>query len=123
MNDRIKLLYVDDEPINLKLLEINLKKHYKIVTALNGYAGLDALDKNPDTEVVIADMKMPQMTGIEFIKRAKNKYGHMKFYILSGFEISDEIQEALDAQIILEYFQKPFDVNNIQKAIRKSVDS
>jgi len=123
MNNKIKILYVDDEPINLKLLELNLKKHYQILTALNGPAGLETLAKNPDTSVVISDLKMPEMNGIEFIKRAKYRYAHMKFYILTGFDVSDEIQQAIDSHMILQYFQKPFDIPSIQKAINESIEN
>jgi YesN/AraC family two-component response regulator len=62
-------------------------------------------------------MKMPGMNGIEFIKKAKAKYPDKKFYILTGFEITEQIKEALDKGIILEYFCKPFEIEKMHRII------
>ncbi len=116
-----KILYVDDEEINLMLFEVNFKTKYQIVTALDGFQGLEELDKHPDTLVVISDMKMPGMDGIEFITKAKEKHPHKKFYILTGFEITPSIKQALDSGLILEYFNKPFKVEEMHQRIAEAV--
>ena len=118
MNRKPKILYVDDEFINLQLFKINFDNKYEVFTAENGITGLEVLDNNPDIVVVISDMKMPIMTGLEFIQKAKVKYPNIKYYILTGYDITDEIQEAIDAKLILNYFRKPFDINEIEDAIR-----
>jgi len=61
---------------------------------------------------------MPIMTGIEFIKKAKEKYSTIKFYILTGYDITDEIRVALESKLILKYFRKPFNFNEIDNAIQ-----
>lgn len=117
MNEAITLLYVDDEPINIIIFEINFKKKFKVITAENGMEGLAKLDSNTEIIVVISDMRMPEMNGIEFITKAKAKYDHVAYYILTGFDISDEISAALDDNIIQKYFQKPFNIQEIEDAI------
>ncbi len=117
-----KILYVDDEPINLKLLKINFSAKFDVYLAENGYSGLDLLDNQPDIDVVISDMKMPGMDGLEFITMAKAKYPLKKFYILTGFEITDEIKEALDNGLILKYFGKPFRFKEMEKIIIEVID-
>lgn len=119
MSDKIKIMYVDDEKMNLLLFELNFNRKYEVITAESGESALKLLETHVDTKVVISDMKMPIMTGVEFIQKAKVKYPDMKFYILTGYDITEEIQEALDANLILNYFRKPFDFNKIDGAIRE----
>jgi YesN/AraC family two-component response regulator len=66
-------------------------------------------------------MKMPKMNGIEFIKKAKEKYSAVKFYILTGFEITEEIQHALVNGLIMKYFRKPYDLNDIAVEISRTL--
>jgi len=117
MNDKQKILYVDDEEINLLLFESNFNEIYQVLIAYDGFEGLEVLDENPDTSIIISDMKMPGMNGIEFIKKAKAKYPDKKFYILTGFEIKEQIKEALDTGLILEYFCKPFEIEKMHRII------
>ncbi len=111
------VLYVDDEPINLKLFQINFSRKYNIITAENGMEGLEKLAEYEDINIVVSDMKMPMMNGIEFIKLAKEKHPKVNYFILTGFEINDDIQQALDSGLILSYFKKPFDIHLIDRSI------
>lgn len=108
-----KILYVDDEPLNLMLFRANLSKKYEVFTAESGVAGLQILKNNSDICCVISDMRMPNMSGIEFIKASAKILPNISYFILSGFDISDEIQDALDSMLIKKYFQKPFNLKEI----------
>ncbi|HEC42646.1 MAG TPA: response regulator [Bacteroides sp.] len=123
MSSKFKILYVDDESINLKLFEINFSEKYEVHTAPDGFSGLTSLNDNPDILVIISDMKMPNMNGIEFIKKAKEKFPDKKFFILTGFEITEEILNALETGLILRYFSKPFNLNEIDSAISEAIGS
>ena len=117
----IKILYVDDEDLNLRLFEINFNRSYDVLLGTNGFEGLELLEKYPDVHIVISDMKMPGMNGIEFIKEAKRRFPDKKFYILTGFEITSEINEALETGLILKYFRKPFNIKEIKSTIDKVI--
>ena len=121
MGNHFIVLYVDDEPINLMLFKANFKNKFNVITAESGKQGLNQLKNNPDTKVVISDMKMPGMTGIEFIRLAKLDYPNISFYILTGFDITDEISQALKDQLIHKYFRKPFNINEIENAILEAI--
>ena len=121
MPEKIKILYVDDEQINLKLFIIGMRKNYDVITAENGLIGLEILAKNEDTKIVVSDMRMPKMNGLEFIKEAKRKYPNIRFFILTGYEISEEIQKALNSGLIISYFKKPFVVTEIETSIKESL--
>ncbi len=115
-----KVLYVDDEVINLQLMEINLKRNFQIFTADSAREGLKIIDANTDIKVVISDMKMPNINGIEFIKMAKEKHPEIRYYILTGYDINDEIEDALQKGLIIKYFRKPFNINEIEAAINET---
>lgn len=121
METKTKILYVDDEFINLELFQINFSTNYEVLIAENGFDGLKIINNQSDIAIVISDMKMPYMDGIEFIKKAKEIYPYMKYFILTGFEITQKIKEALDSGLILKCFSKPFNINDIDTTIRNHI--
>ena len=117
MNEKPKILYVDDEIVNLQLFELVFSNKYEVFTAENGLKGLELLDNNHSVSIVISDMKMPLMNGIEFIQKSKAKYQKISYFILTGYEITHEIQEALNLGLIVKYFRKPFNKSEIESEI------
>ncbi len=83
--------------------------------------GLTKLCSEDEIIVVISDMKMPGMNGIEFIKKARVSHSKIVYFILIGFDINSEISEALSNNIIHKYFRKPFDMHDIDVAIKEDV--
>lgn len=93
----IRILLVDDEPLLLESLEIVLtvKGGYTVVgTAGNGIAALDIL-KNTDTDVMLIDLNMPGMGGIELIKKVHDLYPDIRMIVLTTFYDEKNIAEAL----------------------------
>ena len=64
---------------------------------------------------------MPEMNGLEFITKAREKYKDKNYFILTGFDISNEIQEAIKNNIIVKYFGKPFNKSEIEMSISKYI--
>lgn len=122
MNSKKKILYIDDEPTNLLLFKIHFQKKYGIITGLSGLEGLELLRANPDISIVVSDMKMPGMNGVQFIKAAKNEFPNIVFYILTGFDITEEIAQAIEDKLIFQYFSKPFNVTAIDNAISSGLN-
>ena len=116
-----KILYVDDETINLQLFKINFGKKYEVLIAENAMIGLEILNNYPDISVVISDMKMPEMNGIEFIKKSKVKFPDKNYFILTGYDISIEIQEAINVGLIIKCFKKPFNKSEIDSEIELTI--
>ena len=122
MSEKITLLYVDDEPTNLLLFELNFNKVFDILIADSGLEGLEILRENPHIKAVISDMRMPEMNGIEFIKASKEEFSEISYFILTGYEIDEEIFEALNQGLIKKLFKKPFNKKVIEEAIKKSLN-
>ena len=119
MQSKKKILCVDDETINLLILRKILGKKYEVITAKYGEEALLVLGKDPEIELVITDMNMPGMNGLEFVREAKKQFSNKKYFMLSGYAITEEIQEALDTGLIYEYFQKPADYKKIDQALEE----
>ncbi len=118
----VNILYVDDEEANLFLFHVNFKDKYTVYTATSGIDGLEKLDAHHDEiVVVISDMRMPKMNGVEFIQQAKQKYENIIYFILTGFDYNDEIDEALKGETIQRFFTKPFEMDEIERAIDEAV--
>jgi response regulator RpfG family c-di-GMP phosphodiesterase len=118
MMSELKILYVDDELINLLIFEKIMGRKYTVVTALSGQKGLETLQKDPNIKFVISDMRMPAMSGLEFIKKAKELYTDKYYFILTGYSINEEIQQALDTNLIVNYFTKPANFELIDKTLK-----
>jgi response regulator RpfG family c-di-GMP phosphodiesterase len=69
MTDKIKVLYVDDEENNLFSFKATFRLKYAVYTAISGSVAIEILDTHPDIQVVLTDQRMPEMTGVEFLKK------------------------------------------------------
>lgn len=116
-NVRVTVLYVDDEPINIMLFETIFGKKYKVLSASSGEVGMQMLEVNSDIKVVVSDMNMPGMSGLEFASKAKEVYAQIHFFILTGYEVNPEITSAIEEGIILKNFRKPFNAKEIEHSI------
>ncbi|MCU4165241.1 response regulator [Carboxylicivirga caseinilyticus] len=116
-----KILYVDDEPMNLLLFKALIGKKYEVHTAASGFEGLQLLETNPDIKLVFSDMKMPEMNGVDFITEAKKIHKDKHYYIVTGYEVNNDINNAINAGLISASLKKPFNLDLIFKTIEKDL--
>ncbi len=112
-----KVLVVDDQAgIRILLNEILQKEGYEAYSAANGEEALKIVsEKVPD--LVILDMKIPGMDGIEILTRIKAKNADIKVMIMTAYGELNMINEAMEIGAV-SYFLKPFDINEIRQSIR-----
>ncbi len=119
-NQEISILYVDDEEPNLFLFKMAFEDKYDVITANSGQQGLVELEHaHNKIIVVISDMRMPEMNGIQFISQSKKLYSNIGYFILTGFDYNDEIDKALKSNVIHKFFTKPFKQEEIEAAIEE----
>lgn len=118
MGNEKKVLYVDDEEINLLILTRQLQKKFKVYTAESGEEGLKILKSNTDLEFIISDLKMPQMSGLEFIKRANELFHNKRYFLLTGSTMSDEVKKAIESGLIEKCWVKPVNFENIENYLK-----
>jgi CheY-like chemotaxis protein len=110
MNEKKKILYVDDEPMNILLFTTILKDRYEIYTAENGREGLEILTNNLDVKLVVSDWMMPVMDGLNFANAVNSQFSKVDFYLLSGYELTEEVQKLIESDIVKGYLKKPLDI-------------
>lgn len=116
-NSNVTVLYLDDEIINLKVIELTLGRYFNVLIFSNVADALNEISKNSDITHVISDLLMPDTNGVEFIKKVKTLNNSVKCYIHSGVNITDEIREALSKKLIDDFFEKPLNISYIYNSI------
>lgn len=117
------LLLVDDEESILSALKRLLRREgYRILSANSGTEGLELLAKN-DVDVIVSDQRMPNMTGEEFLRLAKELYPDTVRLVLSGYADMQSITNAINQGAIYKFLSKPWDdqglKDNILEAFRR----
>jgi two-component system, response regulator, stage 0 sporulation protein F len=113
------VLYVDDEPINLELFKLIFRRSFHVILAESGAEALAILENTREINIVISDLKMPNMSGLEFIQKAAKLNQSLLFFLLSGYSITEDINKHIHSGLIKKYFQKPFNKTEIMSAFKE----
>ena len=120
---KIKVLYVDDEEINLRVFKNVFRREFDIFIAKSGQEGLDYLSNN-DVEVILTDQRMPNMTGVEFLEQVTKKYPLPlpSRLIVSGYSSPDSIEKAFENYCLSHFVSKPWDKEELKELIINSIN-
>ncbi len=116
-----RILYVDDEVINLELLQLTFMNDFEILVAESAEQGLKLLAGNQDIHVLISDLKMPVMNGLDFIKVVKEKHPEKVCMLLTGFMESDVMLEGFNKELIFRYLMKPWNKDELKETILEAL--
>lgn len=118
-----QILIVDDEINILNALErLLLEDDYRILRASSGADGLALLDQHPGVGVILADQRMPQMTGIDFLRQVKNRHPRIVRMILSGYSELQTLTEAINEGSIFKFVCKPWDDSQLLRLVGEAFD-
>lgn len=114
--DQKKLLIVDDQiGIRILLLEVFATEGYETFQAANGRSALEIVRAHtPD--LVLLDMKIPGMDGLEILKKIKEINVSIKVIMMTAYGELDMIKEATDLGALM-HFTKPFDIDELRSAV------
>lgn len=116
-----KILVIDDEDSMCNFMEIMLSKEgYEVDTVNSGPTGLSFLKDN-NYDLVIADLNMPQMSGIEVLKEVRTFKADQELIVMTAYASVDTAIEAMK-QGAADYITKPFKVDEIKLVIEKSLN-
>lgn len=115
----MKLLIVDDNPINQKFLSYSLNKHFEITTAFNGQEALSILN-NYDFDVVLMDLSMPVMDGAEATRRIRQSLLFRNRHIPIIFVTTNDFDQERERCLELggdDYLIKPVSIKDLRDCI------
>lgn len=106
---RFQILIVDDSKPMLKLLEVVLKKRFDVFAASSAFSALTWLKQGNLPDIIISDIQMPDVDGVEFISQLSNStyYYHIPVLILSGYDEEEILNMSKDVNVE-GYITKPF---------------
>lgn len=111
-----KVLFVDDDNMILKAYRRFFKKaSWEFVIATSGEAALDILDRE-DIDLVVTDIKMPQMHGVELISKIRDKNRDIPIYACSAYPGMKE-DDHLNFHQISDFIEKPVDIEKLKQKI------
>jgi DNA-binding NtrC family response regulator len=112
-----QLLLVDDEPMILQSLSLLFEEEYIVHTATNGQQGLRILKEHP-ISVIIADQRMPKMTGIEFLRQAKEIAPDAMRILMTGYADLEAIIDSVNVGEVFRYVNKPWQAEKLRETVR-----
>ena len=114
------LLIEDEEPVRFALLEALAKQEYVVEAVATGEEGLERL-RSDGFDIVITDVKLPGISGIEFISQAKAREPDLITIVMSGVATTREATEAL-ARGAYDFFTKPFRISELAVVMRRALE-
>jgi adenylate cyclase len=118
---KYKILIVDDEPANLRVLERLFRRDYQVITAESGFEGLELL-KHHNFALIMSDQRMPGMTGIEFLIKAAEMRPQTVRIILTGYTDVGALVEAINSVSIYKYVNKPWINEDLKQTVIRAIE-
>ena len=121
MSDSKTVLLIDDDDSLRRVVEYNLHEEgYRVITAADGTSGLQAFQAQP-IDLVLTDIRMPEMDGLELLTRLKSMHADLPVIILTAHGTIDSAVEAMKLGAF-DYLTKPFNREQLKAAVRKAFD-
>jgi response regulator RpfG family c-di-GMP phosphodiesterase len=120
-NNKITILYVDDEMNNLISFKAVFRIKYHVLTAISGEEAIKIL-KNNLVDIIITDQRMPNMTGVEFLESILNDYPDPIRILLTGYADMNAVIDAVNKGKIFHYLTKPWNEEELDMTITRAYD-
>jgi adenylate cyclase len=115
-----KILFVDDETANLRLLERLFRNSYEVHFASSGEEALELLAVH-DVALIVSDQRMPAMTGSEFLKRAAEMRPQTVRIMLTGYTDVNDLVDAINSGVVYKYITKPWVNEELQQTVKRAL--
>jgi response regulator RpfG family c-di-GMP phosphodiesterase len=115
------ILVVDDEPEILFSLRGLLRRDFEVHAAQSGAEALRILEQHP-VHVILTDQRMPEMTGVELLSRARGVYPEAVRIVFTGYADIKSVVDAINKGRIYRYLTKPWDPDELINVLRQACE-
>ncbi len=119
-NKKHSILYVDDEPQNLLTFKAAFRRDYEVFTANSAREAFDVL-QDSDVEIILADQRMPVMTGVEFFTQVKTRFPNPIRMILTGYSDIDAVIQSINEGEVYRFLTKPWNKEELKMIIETAI--
>jgi signal transduction histidine kinase len=116
------ILYVDDEMENLIVFQATFEDDFNIVTASSGAEALQILEER-SFPVVVADQRMPRMSGAELFEVVRRKYPHTKRIMLTGYADPKAMLSAINQGQVYYFIKKPWEQDDVFSILVRAIEA
>lgn len=120
-DQKITVLYVDDEENNLISFKATFRLKYNVLIALSGDEAMNTLE-NKHVDVIITDQRMPNMTGVEFLEKVLEKKPEPMRILLTGYADMNAVVDAVNKGKIFHYLAKPWNEEELSMSIERAYE-
>lgn len=114
-----KVLVVDDEPVVRHVCQLSLaQEQYAVFLAENGMQAMEQIRVDPEITIILSDLKMPGITGLELLHDIKRDFPHVEVIIITGYA---SIESAIEAMKLgaYDFLLKPLTIDQIRLVVNK----
>lgn len=119
---RPRILVVDDEEAILETMTFTFEDDYEVHTSSDARRALELLDEHAPFSVVLTDQRMPNMSGVDFLKEVWQRHPNTVCMILTGFADMEAIIEAINHGHVYAYITKPWEPDHLKQLMKQAVD-
>ena len=120
----MKILLVEDNDLSMKIMDLNLRKHgFETITKSSPIGALEYLDSDPDIQLIITDIMMPEMDGLTFIEKLNDNPDLQKIPVIVCSARSDSatVRTAIQRGAV-DYITKPINAALVLKKVRSALN-
>ena len=119
--EKIKILYVDDEENNLQAFKASFRRDYKVFIAISAQEARDFL-KTQEVDIIITDQRMPEKTGVEFLESIIPIHPRPIRLLLTGYTDIQAVIDAINKGQVYHYLTKPWEEDYLRTVIKNAFE-
>jgi response regulator RpfG family c-di-GMP phosphodiesterase len=121
LNEKIKVLYVDDEVNNLQAFKATFRRNYQIFLAESAEEARKILEEQT-IEIIITDQRMPNETGVEFLESIIPHHPEPMRILLTGYTDIQAVIDAINKGQVYHYLTKPWDEDYMRTVVKNAYE-
>jgi response regulator RpfG family c-di-GMP phosphodiesterase len=119
--EKIRILYVDDEENNLQAFKATFRRDFKVFLAISAKEGEDILSRE-EIDLIITDQRMPEKTGVEFLESIIPTYPKPIRLLLTGYTDIQAVIDAINKGKVYHYLTKPWEEDYLRTVIKNAYE-